>query len=98
MNNNKIFENKITKNISNNESVYYGTSKEEPPKSNVSVRKKISDIFNSRNYVYKADVYIKTADKVLDKTVIGKNSKYLITSTNELIPIESILDINKKQS
>ena len=99
MNDNRVYANKITKKFKNNEEVYYGASKESvKPKFEKSVRQKINDIFSSRNYVYKADVFIKTKDSNLEKTIIGRNREYLITSSGELILIKDILDINKKQS
>lgn len=61
-----------------------------------SVSQKISDIFSSPSYVYKADVFIKLKDHNITKKIVGKNSKYLITMDNELIPISDIVDIRKQ--
>lgn len=93
----KIYANKIETN-GNNKNVFYST-KEETSKTiptNKSITKKINDIFNSPNYIYKADVEIKLKDKTLSKRIIGKNKTHIITMDNELIPISQILDIKRK--
>ncbi len=94
-----MFANKITKKIDNNEeSCYVKNSEIIDETDNRTVNEKIKSIFNSRNYVYKADVLITTNSGLVEKTIIGKNSKNLITVTNELIPISSIIDIKQKNS
>ena len=101
----KVFANKIDKNINNNEKVYYSnlqkTDKIKEIKKNNKVDKninqKINSIFNSRNYVYKADVIIKTEKSNIKKTIIGRNRNFLITQDNELIAIKDIMDINEQE-
>jgi len=100
----KVFANKIDKQLNNNESVYYGNDvrgvKEDIPKGvnkaplSGSVNQKINAIFNSPNYIYKADVEIKLNGKKVTKRIIGKNNTHLITIDNELILISDIEDIN----
>lgn len=99
MSNEKVFANRINKQIHNNEVVYYSKNNEEKvdKKSTKNVYQKINEIFTSRNYIYKADVVIKTRNGTLSKRVIGKNSNHLITSDNELIPISEIIDIYKEK-
>ena len=99
INNEKVFANRIDKKLHNNEEVYYSKDvKEETPKKTIkNVYQKINDIFTSRNYIYKADVIIKTKDSTLNKTIIGKNKNSLITIDNELIPISDIIDIYKEK-
>ena len=99
-NNGKVFANKINKNIRNNESVYYSNLSEttnsidpKEKRNTKNIYQKINDIFNSRNYIYKADVIITTSSGEFKKRIIGRNSQYLITSENELIPIVEIKDI-----
>lgn len=102
-----VFANKINKKINNNERVYYSNQsnnidsnkKEEPKvvvKNNKNINQKISDIFNSSRYVYKADVEITLKNEIITKKIIGRNSKNLITYENELIPLEDIIDIKYK--
>lgn len=62
---------------------------------NVSIDRKIDDIFNSVDYVYKADVTIKTDTEILKKRIVGRNWNNLITIDNEFIPISIIRDIYK---
>ena len=61
------------------------------------IKQKINEIFASSSYVYKANVVIKTKDTTINRRIIGRNNKYLITMDNEKIPIESIVDINIKK-
>lgn len=71
-------------------------SKEEQIKNNLfgsDIKRKINDIFVSANYVYKADVEITLKDKTITKKIVGHNSRSLITIDNELIDIDSIIDI-----
>ena len=94
--NDKVFVNRIDKHINNNEKVYY--SKDVVDSSDTrNVYQKINDIFTSRNYIYKADVVIKTKNDTLNTTIIGRNKEYLITLNNELIPISDIVDIYKEK-
>ena len=58
------------------------------------IYQKISDIFNSERYVYKAEVEIKTNKGNIETKIIGQNKTHLITIDNELIPITDIEDIN----
>lgn len=98
-----VFQNKIDKKINNNETVAYGDRnkemKEEKKQNNaelenMNVKQKITKIFNSSNYIYKANVKIKLKDKEITKKIIGKNNKNIITIDNEVIPIDDIIDIN----
>ncbi len=95
----KLFINKINKAIKNNENLYYVKNNEDIViEKYPNINQKINDIFKSKNYIYKADVIIKTNKGEFKKTIIGRNSKNLITNESELIPIVDIIDIriNKK--
>lgn len=96
----KVFANKIEKELSNNDRVYYGKNEEkiqkkEPKDSkyDLTVQQKINKIFGSSRYVYKADVDITLKDGKISKKVIGRNKNQLITMDNELINIDDIVDI-----
>lgn len=101
-----IFANKIEKNVSNNSNVYYSANNEKKGDINehrninnkvdseLNINQKISKIFNSTKYVYKADVNIKMKNEELNCRIIGRNSTHLITIDNKLIPISDIVDIN----
>lgn len=94
-----IFANKIDKPLSNNERVAYGAkekkseTEERSSTSNKNVTQKISEIFSSPRYVYKADVKIVTKNGTFTKKIIGQNNTHLITIDNELFPISDIVDI-----
>ncbi len=102
----KIYVNKIDKVLTNNKRVSYGFKEEEPSlekrkevnsivqKSNMSVEEKITAIFDSPGYVYKASVLIKLKEGIVNKQIIGKNNTHLITIENELMPIKEIIDID----
>lgn len=64
--------------------------------SNISIDKKINNIFNSNDYVYKADVTIVTDNETLKKRIIARNKNNIITIDNEFIPISIIRDIYKE--
>ena len=94
-NDGSMFANKINKKIDNNRQYYYSKNSDVTLTNTKgkNIKQKINEIFASRNYVYKADVVIFTKSGELRKRIIGKNSNYLITDSNELIPITDILDI-----
>lgn len=98
-----VFANKSIKSSGNNEKVFYSSNSEVVDNSDrgivtfeKNINQKINDIFNSSNYIYKADVEIILGDKTVTKRIVGKNSTHLITMDNELIPITDIVDIKKK--
>ena len=92
----KVFANKIDKKINNTQDIYY----EDNSRNNSDMRdartvnKKIADIFDSSNFVYKSSVKITTRDRVISKTIVGRRGNYLLTMDNEAIDINEIVDIN----
>ena len=96
----KVFANRIEKNIENNERIYVASKsvEEKEEKKDTNINQKIKTIFNSKNYIYKAEVEITTSSGKMLKKVIGKNGNHLITIDNEIIPIDTILDIQLKNS
>ena len=97
-----IFASKVDKKAGNNEDVYYSShetredTRQEKASDFRNVNQKINDIFNSPNYIYKADVIIKTNSGEVTKRIVGKNATHLITIENELIPLTEIKDIRMK--
>ena len=97
-----IFAGKVDKKTGNNEDVYYSSQevRESVQQGKINdsrnVNQKINDIFNSPNYIYKADVIIKTNSGEVTKRIVGKNATHLITIENELIPLTEIKDIRMK--
>lgn len=95
----KVFANKIEKELKNNDRIYVASKNAEEVDTHVTgmnINQKIKSILNSKNYVYKAEVEITTSNGVMSKKIIGKNGNQLITIDNELIPIDTILDIQLK--
>lgn len=61
----------------------------------ISVDRKIKDIFNSPNYVYKADVkIIMDNGEIKEKTIVGRTNNSLITLDDELIEVSKINQID----
>lgn len=91
----KVFHNNITKQINNNEKIFYSkdSANEQQIYDNKTVLQKINEIFSSPNYVYKANVDILLNDTTLHKRIIGRNKDFIITMDNKLIPIKDIKDI-----
>ena len=103
----EVFHNDIIKKLNNNEDVFYSAKdnieikEDKTVKKDItikkSIRQKINEIFASSNYIYKANVIMKTKDGIINKRIIGRNSKFLITMDNDKIPIDNIIDIEKEK-
>ena len=102
----KVFQNKIDKDVSNNDKYYYSANKtnDNNVKESVNkkvikpknINKKINEIFASPTYVYKANVEITTKNSTITTKIIGRNKSYLITMDNKTIKIDEIIDIKVK--
>ena len=94
----KVFRNTINKSIKNNENVFYSKNKvKNEIKESKNIIQKINEIFASPNYIYKANVKIKTNDDIITTRIIGRNKDYIITMDNKLIPIKNIIDIKSQK-
>ncbi len=91
----KITRGVISDNINNTQSIFYGSDRSIPKKDDISIVKKINNIFASVHHVYKSRVRITLNDKVIEKVIVGKTSTNLITIDGELINIVDIVDIEK---
>ena len=96
----KMYQTKINKPINSIQKVYSSIenknyNKSDDRYSGISIDKKIDNIFNAYDYVYKADVTIVTDNDIMKKRVVAKNKNNLITIDNEYIPINIIRDIYK---
>lgn len=91
----KVFANKIDKKINNSQDIFYEEDKNNEINDVRNISKKIADIFNSSDFVYKSKVRITTYDKTFTKTIVGRKNNYLLTMDNEAINIDNILDIEK---
>jgi len=101
-----MYKNNITKKINNSQLVYSSIDDKDnininSVNTNVimndskSIERKIDDIFNSYDYIYKADVNIVTDKEILRKRIVARNKSNLITYDNEYIPISIIRNIYK---
>ncbi len=101
---NKIYQNNLIGPLKNSKVVYSSLNKNESNikknydienkvDSHWTIKQKISNIFNSNNYIYKADVTIITNSKTMKKRIVGRNNNYLFTMDNEYIKISDIIDI-----
>ena len=98
----KMYHNKINKPINSIQTIYSSMNNLNDIEdsnsikySNISIDSKINRIFNSYDYVYKADVTIVTDNDKLKKRIVARNKNNLITIDNEYIPINIIRDIYK---
>lgn len=99
----KVFVNQTQKDFKNNERIYVAHPEERIEQQEEShlkldlhgldVKQKIRAIFNSKNYIYKAEVEIKDKNGTYKRKIIGKNGNNLITMDNEIIAIDQIEDI-----
>lgn len=95
----KMYHSSINKEIDNVQNIYSTINNEFDNNiratnyNKFDIEKKINNIFNSPNFIYKADVNILTDKGLLNKRIIAKRNEYLITIDNETIPINIIKDI-----
>lgn len=88
-----------TKRFSNNKQAYYSFIKEDNnSKGNDSIRgnkqeETLDDLFNNGQYIFNIPVYIKTNKGDFSTTIVGKVNDHIITSNNQIIQIEDIVDI-----
>ncbi len=102
----KVYVNKKSNKVVNNEEIFY--SKDDNTHNNtlnysnsivnsLIIHKKINDIFNSPNFVYKVNVMVTTKDEGEKELVlIAKTSDHVLTIDNKVILIDDILKIYEK--
>ncbi len=99
-----VFANKNTGVVNNNKEIFYSgeSSSKKSLEGEINnsiktiiIRKKINDLFNSENFVYKVNVVITTLDGDKECTLIAKSNDSLLTMDNESINISDIIDIRK---
>lgn len=93
----RVYVNPLEDNISNNRSFSYNKIEEMPFERNKEeVLKKINNIFNDSNKIYRVHVNVRFKDYDKDYILIGKTSNNLITVNDTLIKIDDIYDIKEK--
>lgn len=99
MKNKKIFVNKITKKMNNNQSfcdvseVNTSNDKKEENNDNQSVLAKLDQLFNTNGYIFNIDVKIITNKCEYNTKIASKVNNYIITLDNNIICIDDIKDI-----
>lgn len=91
----RVTPGKVSDNLNNTQSVFYGSERSIEKKDDISVVKKINNIFASSHHVYKSKVKITFKDRTVEKIIVGKTSTNLITIDGELLNIVDIIDIEK---
>lgn len=89
----KVFANTNLGKLKNNETIYY--DKERNITKNNNINFKINQLFKSSRFVYKINVKVTTEKGINTYRIIGKSNNNLITIDNELIPIDTIIDIEE---
>lgn len=97
----KMYHNKINKTVNSIQKVYSSMENHKNNElrqnkySSISIDQKIEQIFQEKDFVYKADVEIITDTETIRKRIVARNQNNLITIDNEYIPISIIRDIYK---
>lgn len=105
----KVFANKIEKVLNNNAEIYNSSHCEKQAQTQTeqidkpskilinteskTINQKINEIINSKKYIYKVPVKIKTDTEEIKTKIIGRNKNNIITIDNTLIKIETIKNI-----
>lgn len=58
----------------------------------------LNEIFNGLSHPYNIKVLIKTNNKIYETYLVSKTKKNIVTLDNDVIPIDSILNIEIKQN
>ena len=91
----KMYQNRVDKVFKNNREVFMTGDKEEISlvfNSN-DIRRKINDIINSVDFIYRAKVNIVIGNDIITRKIVGIYNNNLVTIDNEYIPIDNIKDI-----
>ncbi len=91
----KMYQNKVDKVFHNNKNVFTTINNKNRVMESNDIRKKISSILNSNDYIYRVNVHILLDSGLIERKIIGIYNNNLVTLNNEYIPIDSIIDIYK---
>ena len=93
----KMYRCETNKSFTNNQNIYasYQSNNNHKVTDIIDVRKKINNLFNSPDFIYRTKVNIVTEEGILTKKVVGIYNNNLVTIDNEQIPINLIKDIYK---
>ena len=91
----ELYKNLNSKPRDNNKKVYY-MKEEIRSNSKDSVKDQIEEIFNTLGYSYNIPVEIITKEKTYITSLVAKTKESVLTIDNQVIPISSIIQINRK--
>ncbi len=89
-----VYANPIDKDIRNNNDIYYSQSEERSINTS-NIYEKINQIFASPHHVYKSNVLIKTKNRPIKTTIVGKSGNYLLCLNGDKINMLDIIDIER---
>ncbi len=92
MKKNKVFVNKITDKIGNNQTSCEVENKKIESSEDV-IEDKIEKLFNTNGYIFNINVKIVTSEKIYNTKIANRIGNILITLDNDVIRIEDIKDI-----
>lgn len=88
-----IYKSNINKNISNNKTKCHINL----DRTNRTIQDEINDIFNGFGYSYNIPLEIITKQKTYNTSLIAKVNNYVVTTNNDVILIDDIIEIKKKK-
>ena len=83
----------INKKINNYQDSYYLGNEQRSESNTMDILNKINDIFVANNIITRKRVRIILKDDIVERTIIGRTNKYLLTLTGDKINIQDIRDI-----
>lgn len=91
----KMYQSEINKNIKNNDDYCIVEDVFDYVKP-VDVRNELDKLFDGMGYTSRIGVIIKTNDVVYNTFIIARTSNNIITKDNDIIPINSIVSLQRK--
>lgn len=92
----KIFHNDLKNNISNNKEYVYA-SNNILDNSNFDVDRFITSLSKETGFIFNKPVIIKTKNNTFDTAIIRKNNNLIYTITDDVIDINDIVTIERKE-
>lgn len=94
----KIYQNSFDKKFKNNKVVSYVTNENIDLEriSRDDIHKTLDDVFSGIGYSFNIPVIIKTSDRVYDTSLVVRTDNNIVTLDNEVISINDIISIKRK--
>lgn len=91
-----IYKQAIDKKISNNNTVYYSTTKTDVKKDYFDPKEFIRSLFKEGGHIFNKALIIKTKNKIYDTSIVRASEDYIYTLTEDSIRISDIISIERK--